>query len=167
MPKKLIKLAYRQVIDSLSGGEFERLIFNDTYMEFLMQAQAYTKGNSITQFRELRIHAPKSNSLHYKVGFAIGLYVRDLQNKIPGLTDTLEQTPIPFVSHRFEIIDSDTIKRELHRVAITYYTDSFTCFGEFGDRLLLAAGDCRISDKAVETFMLPLHPNLSVISYQE
>ena len=166
--KPLIKLAYRQVIDSASTDKFEKLIFNDTYMEYLMQVQAYNnQGKTYATFRELSMQVPKSNSLHYKVGFAIGLYIRELNNKIPGLWDTLEHVNITFATHRFEIIDSDITKREGHRVAITYLTEAFTYYGNFGEWLLLSAGGNLASGQAGETFMMQLYPNLSIVHYQK
>ena len=79
-----IQLSYRQVIDHSAAGSFEKNVFNDSYCEFLLQAQRYNKDNQFASFHEMTGHDPKANSLHYKVGFAIGLYVQELGGYTPG-----------------------------------------------------------------------------------
>src|SRR5436190_10575420 len=93
--KTEIKIAYRQIIDSQSSGSFEKNIFNDSFQEFCMQAQVYDRRKKFKTFHELIQYEPRANSLHYKVGFAIGLYVKELNHIIPGLEDSIGQ-PITF-----------------------------------------------------------------------
>jgi hypothetical protein len=169
MPTAIIQLAYKQIIDASATGRFEQQVFNDSYSEFLMQVQAYNAGGKYTTFGELVTEVPRSASLHYKVGFAIGLYVTDLNNQIPELQDTPGRKNLMFATHKFEIIQSDTTNKSAHKVALTYITGTLTLINCIGDCMLLASDDQSkaIRQGPVETFLVKMQPNLSVISYME
>lgn len=125
----LIKLGYRQLIDARADNEFEKNIFEDSYSELLMQVQRYNPDNRFTTFREIIAHDPKANSLHYKVGFAIGLYVQLLNKQIPGLWDTRNKVAIPFAIHELEIVQSDITNKKQHVVAINYTSEPVVLLG--------------------------------------
>lgn len=163
MDKALVKLSYRHIIDINARTKFEQEVFHESYNEFLMQVQAYNKEQQFTTWEQVRSANPKSGSLHYKVGFSIGLFVKDLQQQIPGLVDNLGN-PVLFAGHQFEILTSDITSRSAHRVAIVYTTDTLTLLGTVGEYFLLAAGDqlTNIPTQAVQTFMLKLQPSLSI-----
>lgn len=169
MNKSLIQLAYKQIIHAESSGKFEKNVFQDSYSEFLMQAQAYNPENKFKTFQELVENNPKANSLHYKVGFAVGLYIKALNNQIPGLTDSLGAERLRFASYSFEIIASDITNKSNHKVGITYRTDVLTWYGKIGKYLLLATGNKLkdVSVDSIETFMLKMRKNLSIVSLKE
>jgi hypothetical protein len=133
MHKPLIKIAYRQVIDISSEASFEKDVFEDSYQEFLLQAQAYNRDNKFSSFEELKSNNPKANSLHYKVGFSIGLYIRSLQNQIKIPQENGVAIQLPFEVSEFEIIQSSITDNKLHRVAITYTTGMCTLLRVLGD----------------------------------
>lgn len=168
MQPALIKLVYRQVIDASSGTAFENTVFNDSYEEFLLQSQAYNQQNSFTSFEQMVANNPKANSLHYKVGFSIGLYVKGLNGRVNGLQDSFNKY-IPFISHQFEIIASDISNKTLHKVALLYQTDTLTLIDYIGNNLLLATGDVvnSISAEGADTFLVPLQPGLSIVNYRK
>jgi hypothetical protein len=168
MQPALIKLAYQQVIDASSTGEFEKRVFEDTYEEFLIQAQAYNRENMFTSFDQLTANNPKANSLHYKVGFAIGLYVKELNNRIPGLYDSLNRVHIPFAGYQFEILASDITDKQVHKVSLLYTTDTLTLFGMAGNHMLLATGDQlnNASPEGVDTFFIPVQERMAIVSYR-
>ena len=170
MTNAYVKLAYRQVIDITSQSDFERDVFNDSYQEFLMQVQTYNQDNQYTTWQQVRTAVPKAEeALPYKVGFAITLYVRDLQHKIPRLTDTLGQA-VAFAEHRFALLDSSIADKAHHRVALTYLTDTLLLLGTAGNYLLLTAPDqSEGNDQHVavlDTFMVEIQPGLSIVSYR-
>jgi len=43
MYKGIIRLCYRKVIDVNSVNAWDKLVFNDTYTEFLLQSQFYNQ----------------------------------------------------------------------------------------------------------------------------
>ena len=169
MAKTFIKLAYRKVIDAASAGSFEKKVFHDSYAEFLLKIQAYNTSNNFTRFNEIVANDGRANSLHYKCSFAVLHHIETLKNKIPGLEDTAGRAVIPFAFPEFKVLESDTGDRDLHKVAITYVTDTFTLLENFGEYLLLTSGDPSASTAAegLETFILKMQPGLSVINYRE
>ncbi|MFL9483635.1 hypothetical protein ACI6Q2_12715 [Chitinophagaceae bacterium LWZ2-11] len=167
MNKAFIKLAYKQIVNIHSATVFERQVFNDSFMEFCMQAQVYNPENKLSTLQELINNNPKANSLHYKVGFAIGLYVKELNNLIPNVFDTFGDTPIPFSSYSFKILSSNLNDRSQHEVSFTYQTNLVLCFGSVGDCLLLATGNQVNDNQLAETFLLKMRPELSITHYQE
>ena len=161
-----IRLAFRQVIDaSTARTDFEKAVFTDSYHEFRVQIQSYNADNQFTTWQQVRAAVPQSDpTLPIRVGFAIGLYVGELNGQIPGLTDALGQ-PVAFIEHQFALIDSDITDRTKHRVALTYLTDTLTWLGTVGNYLLLTADDGRNATDAIDTFMVAMQPNLSIALY--
>jgi hypothetical protein len=162
--KSRIRLAYRQVIDAGNARtEFEKAVFSDTYHEFRVQIQTYNPDNAFTTWQQVREAVPQASpTLPIRVGFAIGLYVEGLNNQIPGLNDGLSQ-PVAFTDYQFTLLDSDLTDRSRHRVAITYRTDRLTWLDTIGNQLLLTKEDPTTGP--VDTFMVALQPNLSIVSY--
>ncbi|MCW3463910.1 hypothetical protein [Chitinophaga nivalis] len=167
MSHPFIKLSYRQVIDASYAGTFEENVFHDSYAEFSIQAQVYNRENTCNTWQELLAHNPKAASLHYKVGFAIGLYVGELNNYIPKLEDMRGRCNVPFATYEFEILDSDLRNPEAHKVAIHYLTDPLMLVMQAGDHLVLSTTNRPSGGMAawVETFTLKIQPGLSVVDY--
>jgi hypothetical protein len=117
MAKALIKLAWKQVIDVKSGGDFEHKVFNASYQEFLLKSQAYNMDRKFKTFTEMKINDGRANSLHYKLSFAVGHFIAGLNNKIPGLRDNSGNNPA-FEVPRFELVESDITDKTSHKVAI-------------------------------------------------
>jgi hypothetical protein len=159
-----VKLAFKQVIDVSARPGFEQNVFNDTYVELLMQAQVYNREKKFTQVSEIIAANPKANSLHYKVGFAIGLFVNELNKIIPELTDSLGN-PVTFDIYKTEIIQSDITDHRKHVIALTYITAPLLLVASFGEYLVLSkTADAKQGQ--VETFTIPLQFGLSVVSYK-
>ena len=171
MNQAIIQLAYRRIIDATSAqSTFEQQVFEDSYQEFLIQIQTYNQDQRFTTWQELRTAIPKSDvTLQYKVGFAVGLYLRALNHQNPYLTDSLGY-PVPFEEHRFELLDSDITDRRSHRVALTFLSGPLTLLGTVGTYLLLdrpgQRGSGDTSEKC-ETFLVEMQPQLAIVSYQE
>ena len=172
-----IRLAFRQVIDAATARtDFEKAVFADSFHEFRLQIQTYNPDNQFTTWQQVRTAVPQASpTLPIRVGFAIGLYVNELNGQIPGLTDALGQ-PIAFTEHQFALLDSDITDRTKHRVALTYLTGTLTWLGTVGDSLLLTTGDPQPTPDGAyaiqyDTFMVAMRPkrrtaNVSIVSYQ-
>ncbi|HLK31003.1 MAG TPA: hypothetical protein VKT28_20665 [Puia sp.] len=168
MAKALIKFAFKHVIDFDSQTEFETDVFNDSYSEFLMQSQIYNPEKKFNTIEKMIANNPKANSLHYKVGFAIGLYVKSLNNIILNLKDSLGITNIPFDKFQFHIISSDVTNKEMHKVAVIYRTDTMTLFDIIGENLVLANGDCTAThEEFASVFILKMQPELSIFQWAD
>ena len=164
----LIQLAYKQTISAASQTPFEQQVFSATFAEFCLQQQSFSKGQELYSWPSIRSAFPKSNpALPFKVSFAIAGLIGSLNKQIPGLQDTLGIKTIPFVQHRFELIDSDVKDPSVHRVSIIYWSETLTLFAILGDTLLLALGDVQeaAAKGPVPTFLLRMSPECSVCSY--
>lgn len=163
-----IKLNYLHIIDRNSNSPFEKQVFEDSYCELLMQAQRYNKDNQFKSFREIITHDPKAHSLHYKVGFAIGLYVKELNQLIPGLTDNLGTLCIPFTEYQFSIVDADLTDKKKHVVAITYMSPAMSFIGTVGNQLILSLEEPAqpAKDNWINTFLLPMQKGLTISEYR-
>lgn len=157
----MIKLAIRQVIQASSTGAFAKNVFHDSYAEFLLQSQAYNPDEAFSTFAEMVEQQPKANSLHYKTGFAVGLYIQSLANLVPGTWDTLGNMQLSFERHQFKIISSSIHDRQQHKVAILYYTAPLRLHRVIGDYLLLGFND------TTDTFTLKLNGDISICNYSE
>ena len=160
MSKAIIKLTYKQVIDAASTTDFEKNVLFASYQEFLLKSQAYNPGNRLKTFSEMKNNDGRSNSLHYKLSFAIGYFIETLKNKIPVLTDTLGNS-ITFEVPKFELIESDITTIAEHKVALNYITGELTLLNIIGEYLVLTAGS------GEETFTVKMQDGLSISSYQE
>jgi len=165
MEKTLIKLAYRQVIAIKDEGDFEKKVFNATYQEFRLKSQAYNPDRKFKTFTQLKASDGRANSLHYKLSFAIGGFLKGLNNKIPFLKDNAGNNLV-FDVPVFELVESDIEDREAHIVAINYTTCVLTLLNVIGEYLILAIGDVN-PDAVAETITVRMQPGLSVISYKE
>jgi hypothetical protein len=168
MAKALIKLVYKQVIDSKSQGNFERNMFRSSYDEFLLESEAYNPQGKFKTFDEIKTNDPAASSLHYKLSFAVGHLIEALDSKIPGLHDTLGNNLL-FDSVGFKLLASSITDPDAHKIVIYYNTGLFTLHEVVGTYLLVSAGEnlTQSSDKAAETFLLNMQPGLSVVSYRE
>ena len=84
-----IKLTCRQIIDQNNLSGLGRDIWNDAWEEFCLQSQRYYREGQLQTFEEMAGDDPKANSLHYKVGFAVGLHINNLGGLTPGWFDNL------------------------------------------------------------------------------
>lgn len=166
MNKPLIRLAYRQVIDSSSKGEFESNIFNDTHAEFLMQIQSWQTDPSYVSWKDFKENIEDlEEKLNFKVGMAIGGYMSELYHEIPHLAEA-HAKPLLFENYKFEIVDTSIKSRAVHKIALTYYTGTFSLLGTIGDNLLLKEGVYNPFLGAVDTILLKLVPGLTISSYE-
>jgi len=166
--KALIKVAYRQVIDYSSRGELEQNIFKDTYNEYLLQVQSFDPEGKYKKWHELQTQFPKAIvNVPLKVGFSIGGYINNLNNKMPGVWDSLEAIQLPFKNYKFDILDSDITNRPSHKVSVTYESEHLTLLGIVGEFLIVALGDQVEATKPIQTFLLRIRNNFSILSWDE
>lgn len=156
-----IKIAVRQVIGAGTPGQFEQDVWRDSYGEYLIQVQTFDREEKYLTWDSLRMTVPKAKiNVQYKTGFAIGLYILGLQNKIPGVSTTLGQF-ITFENYRFEILSSHIHDPAAHTVAITYTTPPLALRGTVGPYLLLG-NDAASAD----TFMIEMQQGMSIVHYE-
>ena len=165
MSKAKIKLVYRQLIDESCQSGFEKAIFQASYDEFLLKSQAYNSAGKFKTFSKIKANDGRANSLHYKLGFSVGHFIAQLNDKIPVIKDN-RGNKISFEVANFELIESHIEDISLHKVAINYETMLLPLIEIMGEYLLLAT-DNLPEHGPIETFVLRMQPDLSIVSYEE
>ncbi|HEY8897661.1 MAG TPA: hypothetical protein VIM79_22705 [Niastella sp.] len=163
MQKGIIRLCYRKLIDIQSTKPWEKLVFDDTYTEFLMQSQLYNREKKYSTFSDIITHVPAADKLHFLVSAAVIGYLQQLQGRVPDLVNNLGRLFLPFNNYRFEIINSDIKDRTKHQVAINFFTDHLVWHDTINNQLLLSVpGNTENGEVLTELFTLP--PFVSIYS---
>ena len=165
MNKAKVRLVYRQVIDASSKSGFEKAIFQASYREFLLKSQAYNRDGKLKTFSSIKANDGRANSLHYKLGFSVGHFIAQLNNKMPVIKDNIGNK-ISFEAANFELIESHIDDISLHKIAVNYETGALTLVELMGEYMLLAPDNLPNSEP-LETFVLRMQPDLSIITYEE
>lgn len=165
--KGLIQLCYRKIIDADSQKAWDQYVFEDTFMEFFMQAQTYNQDGKYRTFQEITENVPAAGNLTYLVSTAAVNYLRQLNDIVPDIANVYGKLCLPFTRFRFEIIHSDVKDKKSHKVAIYFYSEPITWIDTLDGKLLIAYGDKREALHAgeeVETDMIALQPYLAISS---
>ncbi|MBX2921117.1 MAG: hypothetical protein KF746_02910 [Chitinophagaceae bacterium] len=163
METRIITLCYRKIIDSRSQQEWERLIFEDTWKEFKMQAQLYDQERKYHSFSQLIMHVPASEKLHFLVSAAAVNYIKQLNNKIPDVVNNIGKTFLSFSGFYFEIINSDVQNKSVHSVAIHFFSNAFKWHETIGEYLLLSATG---NDTEAQMHLYRIQPFVTIHSYK-
>ncbi len=165
----LIQLSYRKVIDATAQPAWDRLVFDDAWQEFFMQAQSFNPDGRYQYVWELFANVPNADKLHYLTSRAVMGYLQQLNDRIPDITNAQQQASLPFTQFKFEILAAQLAQKDTFRIAIFFYSDVLTWIDTLGDRLLIAHGDQQAAiqqGQAITTDLIPLQPELSIWSYQ-
>lgn len=159
----MVQLSFRQFINSSHHSEFEEAIRQYSYNEFLLKSQAYNPDGKYTRFSEMVAADGRANSLHYKTGFVIEPWILKYKSQIPSLKDHGGKS-IPFVNHRFELIESHLTDFNQHECAIHYQTQSYMWLASISHALVLSpVNSQKDADEFISCFTLDLLPSLSII----
>lgn len=165
---KLIRLCYRKLIDADSKQAWEKMVFDDTHLEYYMQAQRIDPEGRFPSFRELAESDPRTEELHYLTSTAAIGYIRQLNDTIPEIANQFGKSCLPFKHFRFEIVSSHNTDKSLHRIAIWFYSEPVRWLGTVGEKLIISYQTKAVeADMEVETDMIPLVPFLSISSITE
>jgi hypothetical protein len=159
----MIRLCYRKVIDINATKPWDKLVFEDTYKEFLMQAQLYNQEKKYASFSDIITHVPAAEKLHFLVSAAVIGYLQQLNGKVPDLLNSLGRLFLPFKNFRFEIINSDIKDKTKHQVGLNFFTDHLVWHDTINNQLLLSIpGNTENGEVLTELFTLP--PFVSIYS---
>jgi hypothetical protein len=164
MKKRVLRLAYRKIIDISSQKQWEKYVFEDSYKEFLLQAQLYNQEKKYSTFGEMMAHVPNAEKLHFLVSGSIVGYLKQLNGKVPDILNAVGKHFLPFVSYRFEIINSDVRKKESHQVAINFLTEPMIWYDTIGSQLLVAPDINFAEGEEVLTELFSMQPFLTIHS---
>lgn len=163
LSSKIITLCYRKIIDTHSVKAWDKLVFEDSFAEFRMQAQSLDQRKQHRTFGELLQKVPGAEQLHFLVSAAIVNYLRQLNGKVPDITDNLGKLFLPFDNFQFEIINSDRADIKKHQVAINFYSHPLYWHESISDYLVLSdAATTPVQDGSVAVHQLRLSPYVSI-----
>lgn len=166
MAKRIIRLLYRKVIDANAQKAWERHVFEDSYAEFLLQAQFYNQDKKYNTFGELLTHVPDAEKLHFLVSPAITGYLKQLNGKVPDVLNNIGKHFLPFKNFKFEIINSDLRNKARHQVAVNFLTEPLSWHDTIGNQLLVSTNSDS-EDGALLTELFSIPPYLSIHSLKE
>lgn len=164
MDTKIITLCYRKIIDARSQKEWEKLVFEDTWREFKMQAQLFNQEKKYSTFSQLVLNVPAAEKLHFLVSAAAVNYIRQLGNKIPDVVNNIGKIFLGFSNFYFEIVNSDIQNKTVHSVAVNFYSDELIWHETIGEYLLLSPVDVATAD---QTHLYKLQPFVNIHSYKK
>lgn len=162
MESKIITVCYRKIIDANSVKEWEKLMFEDTYREFKMQAQFFNQQKKYETFAQLIHQVPGAEKLHFLVSAAAINYIKQLNNKIPDVQNNIGKTFLRFNQYYFEIINSHVQNKAAHSIAINFYSDPLIWHETIGEYLLLSNMD--IPEE--QTHLYHIQPFINIHSYK-
>ncbi|RDC55001.1 hypothetical protein DU508_19535 [Pedobacter chinensis] len=163
MPKKVIILCYRKIIDSTTTNPWDKFIYEDSFAEFKMQSQFYNQEEQYNTFAELILNVPGSEKLHFLVSAAITGYLRQLNGIIPDILDNLGRRFLAFENFKFEIINSDINNIEKHKVAINFFSKPLVWHDTVDNHLLVSQFTETAQDE-VFTNLFQIQPFVSIHS---
>ncbi|PIQ21894.1 MAG: hypothetical protein COW65_06445 [Cytophagales bacterium CG18_big_fil_WC_8_21_14_2_50_42_9] len=162
MENRVITLCYRKVIDANATKAWDKLVFEDSYREFKMQAQLYNQDNKYRSFAELLQHAPGAEQLHFLVSAAVTGYLQTLNEVVPDIINNLGKHFLRFNKYQFEIINSDLQNKSRHQVAFNFYSEPLVWHETISNYLLVSEN--KAANGEVLTDLVQLQPYLSIYS---
>ena len=164
MSKGIIRLCYRKVIDASSQKTWDKYVFEDSYKEFLMQAQFYNQEKKYYRFSELVANVKSAERLHFLVSASVTGYIQQLKGITPDILNNLGKHFLHFDNYRFEIINSDIKNKTAHQVAINFISEQLIWLGKIDNYLLVSPVNRNKEDGAILTDIVQLQPFLSIYS---
>ncbi len=156
MQQTTIRLCYRKIIDASASRPWDKMVFDDSYTEFLLQSQLYNQEKKYDTFSEILSQVPAAEKLHFLVSAAVVGYLQQLGSKIPDLTNNLGRLFLPFSNFRFEIINSSIKDKSRHQVAVNFFSDPLVWHSTISNQLLLSVpGNTENDEILTELFTLP------------
>ncbi|MBB6499041.1 hypothetical protein [Pedobacter cryoconitis] len=164
MDQSVIVFCYRKIIDANSSSPWEKLVFDDSYLEFRMQFQNFNKERKCFTFAELIRQQADAERLHFLVSPSVSGYIQQLRGQIPDVVDVLGKQFLNFSRYRFELINSDIRHAQGHQVAINFYSSSMNWYHTIGNTLLLSEDSAESTDEdsAIQTYLYQLQPFVSI-----
>lgn len=167
--KGLVRFCYCKIIDATSAKPWDKVVFDETYQEFFMQAQFYNQAGTYQTFQELLDNVPNADRLHYLTSRAALGYLQQLRQTIPDVVNVLGRECLPFTQFKFEILASHLQRKDAHKIALYFYSDPLTWLDTIGNQLLIAYSEPREASQAANersTDLIALQPYLNIWSYQ-
>lgn len=163
MEKQIITLCYRKIIDAASAKPWDKMVFEDSYREFKIQAQMIAQGTPYTTYGELLVNVPGASQLAAQVTPAIIGYVQQLNQTVPDILNNLGRRFLKFKNFQFELINSSITDKSKHQVAVNFYTEPLLWHNTIQNFLLVSDASVEMTDGAeINTNLFELQPYLNI-----
>lgn len=161
--KGIITLQYRKIFDKNVQRTWDKYIFDDTHLEYVMKSQFYSTEHKT--FKDLLKAKPDAEKLHYLISLAALNHLRALENLMPDVLNVVGNRCVPFENFKFEILQSHQEDKSKHRIMIDFFSKPLIWLETIDNKLLLAVVK-KESNENLETFMLEMQPNLMINNIQ-
>lgn len=142
---------------------WEKMAFEDSFQEFKMQAQRFNPGNRHNSFSDILLNNSIAEQLHFLVSGAVVGYIKQLNERVPDVINTLGKHFLPFKQFRFEIINSDIKDISKHKIAVNFFSEPVTWVDTIGDTLVVSINNVYENDELL-TDTVTMIPFLSIYS---
>ncbi|WP_201981464.1 hypothetical protein [Hymenobacter rubidus] len=165
MPVRTITLCYRKIMDASATRPWDKLVWDDSYAEFRLQAQTFNPGNRYRSFGEILHYVPNAERLHFLVSGAVTGYVQQLNERMPDVLDNLGRQFLKFNRFQFELINSDLQDKSKHQVAVNFVSEPLRWHDTVGPYLVVSeARPAAAPTGEILTHLVQLQPFLSIYS---
>jgi hypothetical protein len=165
MSKRIITLCYRKIIRPNSAQAWDKMVHEDSYMEFKIQAQNLSAGTAYTSYAELVRQIPSAQKLAAMVMPSVSGYLQQLGNVMPDILNILGRRFLKINSFQFEIINSDINDRDKHVVAVNFFSEPLVWHDTVDSYLLVSPLNNEAeADAEVLTDLLQLQAYLNIHS---
>lgn len=164
MPTRHITLCYRKIIDASATRPWDKLVLDDSYREFRMQAQYFNQAQKYRTFGELLHYVPGADQLHGLASGAVIGYLQQLGGMVPDVLDNLGRRFLRFEKFQFELINSDLLDPSKHQVAVSFFTEPLVWHDTVGSYLLVSAARAAATEAATPVHTFQLQPYLAIHS---
>lgn len=169
--KAIITLCLTKVIDARSGLPWDKLVFDHTYREYYMQAQQFDQEKKFDTFSQIVANNPRADAMHYLVSTAAKGHIIALNNRFPDVMDSLGKRCIPFEKFRFEIVESSVSNRNLHKIAIFFFSSPLIWIDSISQHQLVIADasqlDSLFRGEEVSTSTITSGANVGIVALKK
>ncbi|OMP79143.1 hypothetical protein [[Flexibacter] sp. ATCC 35208] len=162
---KTIRLIYRKLIDASNTKPWDQMLFEGSWYEYLLQAQTFNPEKKYNTFAELIANVPNADRIHFLVTPAIIGYLKQLNGRVPDITNNIGKTFLPFKIFKFEIVNSDITDKKKHQVAVNFISEPLTWHNTISNQLLVTINNEPENGETL-TEMFSMQPFLSIYSIQ-
>ncbi|RAV46973.1 hypothetical protein DIU36_30235 [Mucilaginibacter rubeus] len=170
MQKRVIILCYRKIIDIRSVKQWDKLVFESTYLEFKMQAQNFSQGTAYTSYAELLRNVPNAQRLTGMVIPSVTGYIQQLGGIMPDILNNVGRRFLTFSKFQLEIINSDISDKDKHQVAVNFYSEPLFWHDTIDNYLLISAqqaeNQLNVENNCISTNLMQLQPYINITSLQ-
>lgn len=151
---RIITLFYRKLINDTCSNEWERAVFESSWMELKMQAQFYNPVKKYETYESLIKNNPAAVKLPFLVSASVIGYIHQLNGIIPDVPDNLGNPFLKFTNFQFEILQSNFGHSAGHKVVVSFYSDPIEWRDSIGEYMILSAGMDKNGGEQLHTFQL-------------